>query len=74
MSVFKRLPTGSYTVRDWQSEEFREIINSVKKADPDTHSHRMRNLAKLLDENWNEEYAKYMDANIYDSNNENDWM
>ena len=68
--MFRRLPPGACTVRDWQSSEFKEIIDSVKKADSDTQSHQMRHLAKLLDENWNEEYAKYMDAKIYDSDND----
>ena len=70
-SHWSRLPTGGLTLRDWQSDEIEQIVKSV--ANKPTHCQRsqMKNLAELLDQNWEAEYKRYLDAQIYDERNEN---
>lgn len=68
--LFRRIPPGACTIRDWESEEFKQIVKSVESKHPIDRVDKMSILAKLLDASWEEEYAPCMDAKIYDAQNE----
>ena len=68
-----RSPDGAYTLRDYRSSEFEEIVRSVKSSrrSQQHQQEQMKSLATLLDRLWDEEYRKYAFARCYDGSNEN---
>ena len=71
MQEWRRSPDGSYTVRDYHSYEFEQVVNSVRDKSPAEQQRQMKHLAELFDRNWEGEYRKYTQAECYDGANEN---
>ena len=71
-----RLPGTECTLRDWQSSEFQDIVESVstkkkkKKCQPDYQKTQMKKLAELLDAQWDKVYAQRLKTRVYDSKDE----
>lgn len=57
-------------MRDWKSEEFKRIVESVVGKPPSYQQGQMRELAEFLDKHWETEYKHYLEAQIYDEKNE----
>ncbi len=67
--MLKRSPDGSYTVRDYLCQEFKDIINSIKKSRPANQRKQMIMLAEYLDRHWDAKYRQYVTADYYDGQN-----
>ena len=64
----RRSPDGTYTIRDYCSQEVEQLIESVAKSA--ANHQQMENLLEMFDSMW-AEYAKYMHADVYDGANKN---
>ena len=61
---------GDHTLRDWQSDELEQIVKSVADKPSRYQRSQMKRLAELLDDNWELEYKHYLDAQVFDENND----
>ena len=65
-----RSPDRVYTLRDYRSSEFEEIVTSAKTSEKhDTHQ-QMLELLRLLDTLWDKEYWQFSFGKCYDGSNE----
>ena len=70
LKMWRRLPAGALTIRDWESEELVQIMESVSNKTPLQQQKQMKCLAELLDKHWDGEYKQYMEAKIFGGKNE----
>lgn len=66
-SSVKRLPDVDCTLKDWQSSEFKAIVDSALKKDQTHQKNQMMNLAELLDKDWDGLYAQRLETHVYDA-------
>ena len=68
-SSVKRLPDIDLNLKDWQSSEFMAIVNSASKKDPISQRNQMKQLADVLDKNWDSLYGHRLETHVYNAKN-----
>ena len=65
----KRLPDIDLSLKDWQSSEFMAIVDSASKKDPNSQRNQMKQLADVLDKNWDSLYGHRLETHVYNAKN-----